>query len=234
MRAVDRLKRDHEILRSKLGVLETALEMGPEAWFVLRELCFTLARQLRDHIRREEELAAACRNAMDPKVLAEIMVAHRDEPANLKTINRLFVSERGQSLAQITPTLKEVIRGLRRHMAQEEHELFPIFERVLAGQEPAVARETQLHEQMTVNRVIQRCPSTKPVFERLFINVPLEGCACLDEVAWRHGMEAEDLLDVLEQAVSSCECAVSGQFAQAAEDVESESEAVQDREQASL
>ena len=74
MRAIDRLRRDHQILRSKLDVLETALTMGPETWFVLREVCFTLARQLRDHMRREEELVMACRQALHPKVLAEIAV----------------------------------------------------------------------------------------------------------------------------------------------------------------
>ena len=205
---------------------------------------------------------------MNPKLLAEIMVAHRDEPAHLKAINQLFVSEGGRSLDEIAPTLKKVIRGLRRHMAEEEAELFPIFEQAFAGQqeEPAATREMRLdpatrptassrglahlvpstalgarqdstpraepvglHEQMTVNRVVQQFPNTRPVFERLFINVPVEGCTCLDEVAWRHGMEAEDLLDVLEQAVSSCECLAGGRFV-GAEDVESESETVQGHE----
>ena len=78
MNAIDRLRRDHTILRSKLDILETALTMGPDVWFVLRETCFTLGRQLRDHIRREEELVAACRKMMNPKVLAEIVVEHHD------------------------------------------------------------------------------------------------------------------------------------------------------------
>ncbi|MBI1992707.1 MAG: hemerythrin domain-containing protein, partial [Candidatus Omnitrophica bacterium] len=135
MRAVDRLKRDHEILRSKLDVLEGALGMGPETWYVLREVCFTLARQLRDHIKREEALVAACRRAMNPSLLAEIVLAHRDEPAHLTAINRLFVSQTAQSVDRITPGLLEVIHGLRRHMASEEQELFPILERALAEQE---------------------------------------------------------------------------------------------------
>ena len=64
MNTVGRLRRDHAILRAKLDVLEAALRMGPEVWYVLREVCFTLARQLRDHIKREEELVAGCRQTM--------------------------------------------------------------------------------------------------------------------------------------------------------------------------
>ena len=211
MKAIDRLKRDHAILRSKLDVLEAALGMGPETWFVLREVCFTLSRQLRDHIKREEGLVAACRKAMNPKVLAEVAVEHKDEPAHLRTINRLFVSQAGHSLDRITPALTDIIQGLRHHMAEEERELFPILERVLAERESretaAAPSETRLSEEMTVNRIVHEFPKTKPVFDQLFINVPFEGCHCLDEVAWRHGMEARELLKKLERAIGSCGCA---------------------------
>ena len=233
MRAIERLRRDHQILRSKLDVLEAAIQMGPETWFVLREVCFTLSRQLRDHIKREEELVASCRRAMipppaarpkgpgslrepaaiggaasggmNPKVLAEVVVEHHDEPAHLRTINRLFLSERGHTLERIRPALQEVIDGLRRHMAEEEADLFPILERVLAEHEvaePVEAPRARIEETMTVNRVIQAFPGTQPVFERLFINIPMEGCACLDEVAWRHGMESRELLAKLEAVMA--------------------------------
>ena len=211
MNAVERLKRDHAVLRSKLDVLESALTMGPETWYVLREVCFTLSRQLQDHIRREEELVTACRAAMNPNVLAEVVVEHRDEPRHLRAINRLFVSAGSHSLARITPVLRETIQQLRRHMAEEETELFPIFERVLGAQNPGatppvVQPPRLLDEAMTVNRVVQQFPRTRSVFERLFINVPFEGCTCLDEAAWRHGIEVRDLIRVLEGVIASCRC----------------------------
>ena len=53
-------------------------------------------------------------------------------------------------------------------------------------------------ETMTVNRVVQEFPAARPVFERLFINIPVEGCTCLDAVAWRHGLESRELLEQLE------------------------------------
>ncbi len=208
MNAIARLQRDHVILRSKLDVLESALRMGPDTWFVLREVCFTLAKQLRDHVRREEALIAACRNALDPAILAHIQLEHQDEPQHLRTINRLFIEERGYTLEQLRPALTEMIHGLRHHMDEEEAVLFPTIERALHAQgieTITTSAPSRLHETMTVNRVVQEHPQTKRTFERFFINIPLEGCNCLDEVAWRHGMESQELLAALETALASHE-----------------------------
>ena len=203
MKAVERLTRDHQLLRAKLDVLESALKMGSETWFVLREVCFTLGRQLRDHIKREEALVTACRKAMNPKVLAEVSVEHHDEPEHLRTINQLFMQESGHDLERIKPSLTQIIAGLRRHMAQEEAALFPILERELTGHVcvPEAPSAGPLDERMTVNRVLHEHPDAQAAFERLFINVPLEGCSCLDEVAWRHGMDSRELLEQLEQTI---------------------------------
>jgi iron-sulfur cluster repair protein YtfE (RIC family) len=215
MKAIERLKRDHAILRSKLDVLEAGLRMGLDTWYVLREVCFTLARQVRNHMQREEDLVMACRKAMKPHMLAEMAVEHRDEPEHLRAINRLFVEAHGHTLERIRPTLTEVIQGLRRHMTEEERELFPILERELIVREPAKAQtqqmaETPLRECMTVNGVLHLYPSAKGVFERLFVNIPYEGCDCLDEVAWRRGMDVQELLEELAQASSSSTSAIKG------------------------
>lgn len=209
MDVIERLKRDHTILRSKLDVLESALRMGPQMWYVLHEVCYTLACQLQDHLKREEALVIACRKAMDPEVLAGVAVEHRDEPEHLRTITRLFVSQSGHSLELIGPALTKVIQGLRRHMAEEETELFPVFEQGLAAQQCLAAQAAKsgshVQEAMTVNHVVHAFPATKRVFERLFINVSVEGCACLDEVAWRHGMGCRQLLNALEAALPPAE-----------------------------
>ncbi|MBI4342904.1 MAG: hemerythrin domain-containing protein [Candidatus Omnitrophica bacterium] len=204
MTAIERLKRDHAILRAKLDVLQAALEMGPEAWFVIREMCFTLARQLRDHIKREEALIAATRPVLGAEVARRIVQEHQDEPVQLRSVNRLFVRQRAPTLEAIRPMLTTVIRTLRHHMEEEEAALFPLLERAAAEQADAAPPSPAQHVQdvMTVNRVLQRFPATRPVFERLFINIPLEGCTCLDEVAWRHGLESEELLRELEAAIA--------------------------------
>lgn len=207
MNAVKRLKRDHQLLRAKLDVLESALRIGPEAWFVLREVCFTLSRQLQNHIRREEALFEAGRGVVGAEQLSRITTEHQEEPRQLRALNRLFVEETGHSLEHLRPALTTVIATLRRHMAEEEAELFPALEPVaeaLAVPEPAEPLEaSRLTEVMTVNRIVQEFPHARQVLERFFINIPLEGCSCLDEVAWRHGMESRELLDALEAVIHS-------------------------------
>ncbi len=211
MNAMERLKRDHVILRVKLSVLGSALTMGPEAWFVLREVCSTLSRQLQDHIAREEELVRACKEALTEAAPTHLIVEHKDEPQLLRTVNRLFVEGQGHSLVAIKPALTRLIHGLRAHMDEEEAELFPLLERVLAAREaqaPTAVESAGAHldEVMAVNRVLREFPATKRVFDSLFVNVPFEGCDCLDEVAWRRGMEARDLIDKLEAVIASCGC----------------------------
>ena len=210
MQAVDRLRRDHKVLRAKLSVLETAVGMGPETWYVLREVCFTLARQLRDHIRREDELVTACRTKLNPMVLAEVVLEHHDEPQHLRAIIRMFNQEAAGAFMRVKPALLAIIRALRHHMDEEERELFPLLERFMQEEgpppTPVVGASPTLDETMTVNRVVQEFPHTKRVFEGLFINIPIEGCNCLDEVAWRHGMEAGELLERLERTIAACEC----------------------------
>ena len=209
MDALERLKRDHLILRSKLTVVESALRMGPETWFILQEVCWTLARQLRDHIRREEALLIAGAMSVRGPVFARLAVEHREEPEHLRAINRLFAQEPGGSIEHLRAPLTRIIRGLRRHMDEEEAELFPALARALRGEEPVGEAPPKasyhLDEVMTVNRVVQTFPSTRAVFAQLFINIPIEGSTCLDEVAWRHGLELQDLLCQLETVMGPCD-----------------------------
>lgn len=212
MNAIDRLRRDHQILRSKLEVLEAALRLTPPTtWFILRELCYTLSRQLQDHIRREEQLIATCRATLSPNVLAHTQLEHEDEPQLLRTVHHLFVEEGGQALERVRAALNELTPRLRRHMDEEEADLFPVIEQALGDQEASEGQEplppVRLCEEMTVNHVLHTYPKTRMLLERLFINVPYEGYDCLDEVAWRRGMDCRQLLVVLEEAITvECHC----------------------------
>ncbi|MBI4597712.1 MAG: hemerythrin domain-containing protein [Candidatus Omnitrophica bacterium] len=204
MRAIERLQRDHRVLQAKLNVIETALRMGPEVWPVVREVCCTLARQLHDHIKREEALIAQCRTTLAPQALSAIALEHHDEPEQLQTIKRLFVKGDGRVMERAVPALSEAIQRMRRHMAEEETSLFPLLQRELAGQQPPtppIAQTSILNECMTVNRVAHEHPATKAVFEHLLIHMPSEGCSCLDEVAWQHGMDSRQLVEELERVI---------------------------------
>lgn len=55
---------------------------------------------------------------------------------------------------------------------------------------------------MTVQEVMCRYPNTRSVLEGLCIDPRFEGYDCLDEVAWRHGMESGKLLALLEEEVA--------------------------------
>jgi len=59
-----------------------------------------------------------------------------------------------------------------------------------------------LSETMTVQEVMRRYPNTRSVLEGLFIDHRFEEYDCLDEVAWRHGMESWKLLALLEEEVA--------------------------------
>lgn len=59
--------------------------------------------------------------------------------------------------------------------------------------------ESILTETMTVQEIKRRYPSTRSVFEDFYIDSRFEGSDCLDEVAWRHGMESRELLTQLEK-----------------------------------
>ena len=206
MDAVDCLKRDHQTFRATLSALDAALHVGPEAWPVLRGMCFTLSRRLQRHMQREEVLMQACRHVINPRVLAAFAREHQEQSERLRTLNRCFGGQGGGHVDDLTPAVMQSIHTLRSHLEKEEAELFPVFEQALQALGlPAVHGEAarRVHKDMTVNRVLHDYPATRPVFTRLCVSAPDEGCACLDEVAWRHGMDSQELLRQLERAAAS-------------------------------
>ena len=56
---------------------------------------------------------------------------------------------------------------------------------------------------MSANEILQRYPSTEPVFQELHINRLREGYESVDELAWRHGMDVSQLIDTLQRVILS-------------------------------
>ena len=54
---------------------------------------------------------------------------------------------------------------------------------------------------MSANEILQRYPSTAPVFQELRINRLREGYESVDELAWRHGMDVSQLIETLQRVV---------------------------------
>ena len=190
MDSIERLRQDHDILRAKLRLLEYALRIGPEARYVLRELCYNLGSQLRIHIQREEVLILSSQQALAPEILTHLTAEHHDEPQLLHDLIGLFAQDVPPTWMEISSKLKRFITELRRHLAEEELTLFPI-----------LPRGAHLQETMTLNRVIHEYPRTRAIFNEMSIDMASEGCDCLDEIAWRHGIDPGKLLARLETAI---------------------------------
>jgi hypothetical protein len=184
------LQHDHAILRAKLDALESALNLGQETWFVLRELCHSLAGQFGDHLRREDAELIGAPRAGRPEAVNRLLCEHQDQPRQFRAVNRLFVSEPRPAFGMVEANLRELIRRLRRQLDDEEATVFPLIDR-------------RVQETMTVNRVLREHPEIRPVFDELSVSVPYEGCDCLDEVAWRRGLDSHALAEELERAIAA-------------------------------
>ena len=205
MNAIERLRGDHDALRATLYLLEGALGMGPETRVTLRKLCHVLGGRLRDHIQREDALVSGCRQAFGPEILRHLAVEHHDEPQLLRALEELFAQDAPPVWTDVTSTLTRVIQGLRRHLAEEEQELFPTLERAFVPQarDPGTVQAACpacLCDTMTPNWIVRQDPRTQAVFDELSINLAFEGSDGLDEVAWRHGVSDQELLQKLEEA----------------------------------
>ena len=66
-----------------------------------------------------------------------------------------------------------------------------------------------LSPDITVNRVLHYYPQARALLERLGMHPEIEGCECLDEVAWCHGLSVEELIRKLEAAIDA-EWAMTG------------------------
>jgi hypothetical protein len=101
----------------------------------------------------------------------------------------------------LRPAITVFIADFQQRMDHQETMVFPLLEDALVLRELRQAQEGLLNEVMTVQEVVTRYPRAKAVLERLFMDSAFERYDCLDEVAWRHGMESGELLGLLEEAI---------------------------------
>jgi len=105
----------------------------------------------------------------------------------------------------VVDRLSHLIEELREHMAEEEREVFPAVEK--AEKEvrwgTAVPLPPLITEQMSANAVMKAFPATRAVFEKHGIQCGCNGCDCLDELAWRRGFDAKELVEELQQAAEA-------------------------------
>jgi hemerythrin-like domain-containing protein len=134
MGATESLRREHQILRAKLKLLAVAMQMGPDASFVLREICWSLARMLEQHIQREAEALRPYSNRIQALTQARMAQDHADQQVVLRDVNALLLGGINAPVGRVVPPLAHLIEELREHMNEEEYELFPVIDRIAAEQ----------------------------------------------------------------------------------------------------
>lgn len=170
MGATESLRREHQLLRANLRLLEVAMQMVPppassaeggpfeerrpygpesgggmvpEAPFVLREMCWSLARMLEDHIRHEAEALRPYSGQIRGLTQARMARDHADQQIILRDVNILLVGRINVPTSQVVLPLAHLIDELREHMDEEESELFPMVDRIAEArpQEPGLAHD---------------------------------------------------------------------------------------------
>ncbi len=134
MGATESLRREHQILRAKLKLLAVAMQMGPDASFVLREMCWSLARMLDEHIQREAEVIRPYGNRIQTLLQERMVQDHADQRIVLRDVNTLLLGGIKAPISRVVPPLAHLIEELREHMNEEECELFPVIDRIAAEQ----------------------------------------------------------------------------------------------------
>ncbi len=221
------LRADHARLRQKLLLLESALQVAPEARLVLREMCCSLLRLLQEHVHRETQAL----QTYDPSTRAPALAAgpllgvvpsersesrddeqarsaqerlgvadHVVEQRLLRAVNELLLSGMRASVPMIILRLSQAIEQLRAQMEAQERTVFAALARLegAGGEAPA-----SISGAMSINEVLHHYPQTQRIFEQLRINRLQDGYDSVDEVAWRRGMDVSQMIEQLRQAVTA-------------------------------
>jgi iron-sulfur cluster repair protein YtfE (RIC family) len=200
MGATEVLRKDHQLLREKLEFLEAAMQVAPEAQFALREMCWSLARVLDEHIKREEQVLAPYGNRIAALTQYHLAQDHADQRVVLRDVNALLLGGIKTPVSRVMPPLSHLIDELREHMEEEEREVFPVVDRVASEQPqapPAAPAAPVMTQAMTVNHVLKVHPKAREIFRQFHIDPESDGCHCLDELRWRRGIDVEQLLSAL-------------------------------------
>ncbi|MBI4341514.1 MAG: hypothetical protein HY598_04450 [Candidatus Omnitrophica bacterium] len=197
MDSVSCLRADHELLRKKTLLLESALQIGPEARLMLREMSDSLTRLLETHGRREAPLLQ--RYGQERAGTPLHVPDHAVERMLFRAVNRLLVGPLRAPVPIIILRLSQAVEQLRVQMDRQERLVFPVFDDAPA---PGETGAVPLDGAMSVNEVLHRYPRARRVFDELSINRLDEGADSVDEVAWRHGMEATEVLQRLRSALA--------------------------------
>ncbi len=200
------IRQDHALLRKKLALLGSALQVVPEVQFVLREMSFSLQHLLVDHTQREAGALELYNQRLPAGSGASPAKDHADVRWLLRGVNELLLEGMRASLPEVVTRLSQVVEWLEAQMDEQERTVLEFLDHTepspIDGAPRALDAEA-ISGSMSVNEILQRFPQTMPLFERLHINRLQEGYDSVDEIAWHHGLDVPQLLEQLRQAVAS-------------------------------
>ena len=225
MRTTESLRNDHETLRAKLSALQQLLPLVAAPQTPAAQLTLSLAHCLRRHTEKEELLfGLLCERLPEQarKTATHIYLEHQRQGRSLLEALELLADKRGkESTELLMHHLLYLIEQLREHMAREEIELFPVVDHALTDQaleeanrlmshidalHPAEASSchdrvsASIREEMTVNHVLRIHPLAREILRIFHVDCEMDGCACLEELAWKRGVDVEGLVLALNQA----------------------------------
>ena len=135
MRPTEVLRNDHEVLRSKLTLLEGLLPLEHAAQFPIQEVTYSITRRLRCHMEKEECLYALLQDGGFPQpvvLTAALLDEHQDQRLTTTLLLDLLLKDSEFPANQIALCAVHLIDGLREHMAREETEVFPWVDRTMS------------------------------------------------------------------------------------------------------
>ncbi len=233
MQPTAELRKDHDILRAKLLLLEGLLPLTPTTQFPIREFVYSIARRLRCHTEKEDVLLGAlhaARHGRPTDATRYLPEEHQDQQQTLTVLNRLLAQGLQCPGEQVTTYGAHLIDELRDHMAREESTLFPLVNQLINEQHSQeVAMEMQaiarrhypegepllpvlqarpvIAPEMTVNHVLRIDPAAREIFRAFHVDWCIDGHHCLDELYWRRGIDVEALLQTLNRTAAETSCA---------------------------
>jgi len=121
------LRHDHDVIRTKLTVLEELLALShhPET---IRPLCHSLMRFLDGHMCKEEQTLAPYAHRIQQCMKQRTFRDHAEQRVVLRDLNALFAQGIKIPVSLSVGHLSHLIDELREHMSEEEQGVFPVID----------------------------------------------------------------------------------------------------------
>ena len=200
MHTTSDLRQEHDTIRQWLDRLEALLPVSQErrlpVVFVLRKITDRLAAHLAHEAELYERLGQELWQPASPA--SAIRHEHEDVTTTLNILDQLLTKGHSASLETFQLYIQHLLDTLREHMADEETQLFPLIDRLLAD----TGESASPISSMTINRILQMHPETQPIFHRFNIHREEHGHEFLDEAAWYCGVCMEEIERALRAAIA--------------------------------